>query len=1646
MAFQGSTFSINEEPKTSASAQKSSFFQGKTFAIDEPPKAATLPSAQAQVETPKPETNLPVPVSPEFPNTELRAAPAEWQPKPVTVQERLKAMEANTEWYAKQHPEQIDPMAFFTKGISFGWAPDAPKVAPVTPKQKTMEAIGSIAGMTLVSSILNPVVGKVISKIPGAAKPLEKIALEAQRHPWAVKWPLTGAIGGLWGSLFGAITKPENKIEWAKNVLKTAGTFAAFNVLAYPIVQFFKPIVYSLGKTVQYEADPKVRTMLSAPGTETILTNPETLWFRHPTDPNIVLKVTRQGIYVVSPKEAPEPPNVYPVFGKAEIEAFRSQPSLYSQLTKFLKGIKFAAPIKPTTPVETMPPDLQPYAEQAQMVNDIDELKNIIVSQGKAEEFSNLLQKAGIPSLKEFWDKVKGPSKPTKEVKSETTPTIELGPPQPKPETKTTETPAIPPVEEKPVETKPEVTKELKPIEKEILDALPERPDFIHINANSFNKIVEKYGSKKFFDALYDLEDKGKLEINHEAQSIKIFKGTPEVKPKVKPKAKPKISATPTTPQVGGTFTVKILKTGEEYTGTVKKIARMRTGAVMAQLETKDGITKGIPISKYAEWYKPKVKSEVKSETKPEIPEEKVLGWNYGEVVQKGTKFIIRHEDTKQIVAIVPSKDAGRSFFDGYEMGSNDKVDRHLSIKKAKYLLVTDEKGNILLRVDKTRPEIAQSFIEGYKIGHEGKIDFWHKAQQTTSKEGVKPATAPETDLEKKLDKIYQENKLKEEVKRRPAAGLSVRILPNVVVNKPIEPSMVSQLRTHFNEFKKRIEEIISPLYFYKNAPMELRNAIRTDIIGGLNKVFEKRNKNQMILWGGMEEKDIRDSIEIIKLRDQLARIKADKGNPNITLKEAEEALAKAEKEASPEALQAAERYRLLTKQYTKDLIERGKLDPDDLLEDYMRHYVVDYTPDWIFNKGIPTRLRQPFRGYLKKAGQSTKEYRVDEDTILGQFLEIDHDNMIEDFIVEQSQKYDLKPKLTKEELAQVLGVDKDTGKIKPIKPGRIYIYKDKRYRGFNPAAPFGRVIFPTEEGLMALGKYKKTYLIPEEVYNTFRDFSERGSAAMFYLNRVVSYWKTMAILSHITSFNINNLVGDTWMMLSQTPEPWKVLSEIPTALNYLINKNPSKYLKELDKFIKDNDIIAGTYIQGELPKIRRATNPLTYLLQKSQDLSQLREAIMRTANASYLFKELKKGNEAKLIRYFSYMGLEGLPKDKALGKIARDIVVDYKWISKTFNRVIRGLGFPFGTWYFKGSSTMWKFTAKHWGKALLAFLSIPLIAVLFNNRNKKIKELEGELSPNVQDRVHFILGENPDGSIRVWSMQLPQDALIGTKIFTIAVNQANLVAIGQKTVKQAAIDTIKRWGIKEAKGIAYLTNFFIRFIQGLIQQRDPYDNTSVYSMDPTKMSSSRKLRDQALYFLKCAIPIVNVYIADYTVGKPIDITTKNYMDKLIGWGALGIYDVSKKDKIYFEGKEITWDTLDTLKEIAGNEMAILDKIEDKWIASDLYPEDFIKTEEYKKLLEEMRNMYAKYVPEMKNVPLEDIAAGLGERLANRLGNSVDSAKKWYQIKLERAKTDQEKRELGQRYATLKQQNMLDAIKSYSNTARDVFEMYLKEH
>lgn len=873
--------------------------------------------------------------------------------------------------------------------------------------------------------------------------------------------------------------------------------------------------------------------------------------------------------------------------------------------------------------------------------------------------------------------------------------------------------------------------------------------------------------------------------------------------------------------------------------------------------------------------------------------------------------------------------------------------------------------------------------------------------------------------------------------------------MPAGTVIVPI-PEVVQSAARKIGETAKRhaksLKDDINEFRFYPTAPPEFRNAVRIDMIGALNKAMKNVYENaQEAIWGGLNKKDLGKSVEILFARDQLSRTKLGKGNPDISLKEAQTIFDNVMKDASPEAIAAADRFKTVHDAYTNKLITRGVLEEGQQIEDHVRHYVEDYTPEWAPYAGIPTRLKRPFRGYAKRAVGTRKTYRQDQEALLDSLLEMEYHNLVEDFIETQVARYDIKPSLSKEVRRELFGTDA-RGYTRVPTPGRIYIHEGKRYRAYTPDIPFSRAIYLTEKGEAALGSYKNVALILEDIYNLFRDFSQRGSRAVYLLNRATNIWKTMAILGHFPSFNINNFIGDTWIALVQHPNPLSLLTELETSIRYLTGRIEPEYAKQLDDFISKHDI-KQTFTKAEMMTGRKMRKPLNWLLRKSYAVSDFRESIMRVAYASSLLRAQQRGGGDALVEAHDWIDTKGLSTEDALGKIGREVLADYQAVSKPFRRYIRGGIAPFGTWYIKMSSTVWKWFRKHPLKGLLIFMALPLAAFGYNRRRKEIQELEQQLPDYIRNRTHFILGENPDGTIRTLSLQLPQDVLIGTKIFSIVTDHANRVINDEMTPKEAALETLKTWGIREDEGVKYLLTPWIRMYSGLKTGKDPYDKAPVYRRDYRDMTWDEKAKDISAYILKTSVPFLGATIQTYEKGLPADVGFKKLADRLAGKGALGIYDINKKSQVVIEqnGQKVVveFKDIENVRKISAQTYKYLGQIEDAWVASDFSLEQFITSNKISKPLSELYDIYSKSYPGAlpsdvtENEKILAMEEALGERLQNRL-MLPRVLQKRFEVQMMRAKTEEQKRQLAERRKETRQISLIETIKTLPKTERTI--------
>lgn len=264
----------------------------------------------------------------------------EWQAWQEQKQQEARNLQAKID-AAKIRPEE-----YFIKAITFGYAGDTGynnKSQAVTFSQKGMELAGSIVAYSTLMRFLGPIAGGVISKIPGGAKTAKTVENLAQKYPWKVGYPLSIAKSGSVGLVGGALEKAETIQERATNALEGGATFAAFDIVAYPVVSFFRPTFYSLGKVEKIKIGENAKNILpSGTKVDTLFTEPKTIWFRHPEDPSLLLKVSQSKIPgkavldVVPAEQAGIKANTLPLMTKTEAEIFRAEPSTYQKLIDFI--------------------------------------------------------------------------------------------------------------------------------------------------------------------------------------------------------------------------------------------------------------------------------------------------------------------------------------------------------------------------------------------------------------------------------------------------------------------------------------------------------------------------------------------------------------------------------------------------------------------------------------------------------------------------------------------------------------------------------------------------------------------------------------------------------------------------------------------------------------------------------------------------------------------------------------------------------------------------------------------------------------------------------------------------------------------------------------------------------------------------------------------------------------------------------------------------------------------------------------------------------------------------------------------------------------------------------------------------------------
>jgi hypothetical protein len=278
----------------------------------------------------------------------------------VTWEDRLQVMEDQTKNLAWKYPDKISHYEYIRKGISFGYG-NVPEPPPTTTQQKFSQAAGRIMSMVFLRNVGSTAIKAGVAKT-ALAEPVAKLGLLSKTLPWKVGYPLSVLQSGLWGSFLGALTKADSIEERVNNAIQTGKWFAAFQTIAYPVQMFLFDSMVKLGEEKYQGISKEARTMLDSKETKVLISKgPDTVWFRHPENPNSVFKVTEKGIFGVPQGQAPAQP--IPIFKEQYVESFRYNEAIYKKLLGVLK--KGKAPVDPVKdavdsiikkPVETIIP------------------------------------------------------------------------------------------------------------------------------------------------------------------------------------------------------------------------------------------------------------------------------------------------------------------------------------------------------------------------------------------------------------------------------------------------------------------------------------------------------------------------------------------------------------------------------------------------------------------------------------------------------------------------------------------------------------------------------------------------------------------------------------------------------------------------------------------------------------------------------------------------------------------------------------------------------------------------------------------------------------------------------------------------------------------------------------------------------------------------------------------------------------------------------------------------------------------------------------------------------------------------------------------------------------------------------------------
>jgi len=666
----------------------------------------------------------------------------------------------------------------------------------------------------------------------------------------------------------------------------------------------------------------------------------------------------------------------------------------------------------------------------------------------------------------------------------------------------------------------------------------------------------------------------------------------------------------------------------------------------------------------------------------------------------------------------------------------------------------------------------------------------------------------------------------------------------------PIE-KIKKSINATIGSIKKSFTKYESDVESYPQYRDDRRTEFDTMRRGLFETVAKYRYASLSKLFKSEGKRGVRKATDILLLRNlKLRGLKGQTLENDLNVEQVQKHLDWVEKNSSKEVLDAVEDMRTVLQGIGKELVARGKLPEAALEVDYFPHKVLDYTPEFMLGLKTPMNRKfgEPYRPYTKKAVGSKRLISSDDSVVWTHIAKVLADNAQEDWFTKQALKYDATSRVTPEERQKFY---KGYETVIDGKRYKVMEWKKTRYRAraisegllekaqqedmlvkdwLETKGPFGG---KSVREITAMGK-PQLYLLPKEIAVDLDNLIEKSPPfmdAIYNIGHLTQKWKGFTLATAALPYQMGNIMGDGISTLVFDPHAYTYLpqsSRVAMKIFYPQGIGKNITLNSFEQKLYDVALQKDVARSGMTSELRYGI--LKSLSEKYKTASEYRESLMRL---SILAHQLDRVDKGEAVQNLAGLNLKGLDNESAAGKVAREVLVDYLAVPRSYQLFLsRGL-MPFVRFHEGNFRNYARAITRNEGTHKALKTATPILAAYaaqwaYNNLSENKKDMEMQLPDYLRERWHLNLFKNKDGNVVVWAPQQPVDMAMSW----LGLDKMNKIASDMKaeriTSKQAAgefWDAI-RGGAPE--NIGSLMNPLIQAWQGLQSNEDPFTHRKI--------------------------------------------------------------------------------------------------------------------------------------------------------------------------------------------------------------------------